>query len=98
MISLGWKLIRQNFKNYYNLSYDSSGFALEGFAEIVDIGDDAGAAFFGEGDGGFDFREHRAGLEITVFDEFVDFFYGGLVDWLFVGKSEIDTGVRNGGD
>lgn len=37
---------------------------------MSDVGDDAGfAGFLGEVDGGFDFGEHGAGLEIAVFDK-----------------------------
>ena len=43
---------------------------------MVDVGDDAGATGLGEFDGCFDFGEHGAGFEITLFFEMLGVFYG----------------------
>ena len=61
---------------------DSAGFALEGGFEMRNVGDDAGFIFamVGEFNGGFNFGEHGARLEITVFDEAVDFASGDFVE------------------
>ena len=51
---------------------------------MVDVGDDAGAAGFGEFGGGFNFGEHRAGFEITLFFEMLGVFYSQVAKFLLV--------------
>ena len=65
-------------------SDDGAGFAGESGVEMGDVGDDAGATFPREFDGGFDFGEHGTGLEVTVFDEVFDFGGSDLMDWFLI--------------
>ncbi len=96
MISRGWSGIRRSSKN---LSLDDgAGFAGESEFEEIDVGDDAGAAFFGEGDGGLDFGKHGAGLEVATFFEMCEFVGGNFADGDLVFGAVIDVNVLYGGD
>ena len=54
---------------------------------MVDVGDDTDFVVTSacELDGGFDFGEHRAGLEVAVFDEVFELSRGDAVDGLLAG-------------
>lgn len=65
---------------------------------MVDVGDDAGAASFGEFGGCFNFGEHRASFEITVFFEMLGVFYSQVVKFLLVFETVINIDVRDGSD
>ena len=48
---------------------DSAGFAVKGFGEVIDIGNDADmTGFLCEFGGSFDFGKHGAGFEIAFLD------------------------------
>ena len=79
-------------------SDDGAGFTFKGFVEVVDVSNDSGTAFLGKFDGGFDFGKHGTWLEVTVFDKVVNFCGGDMLNWLLVGSTKIDVGVRNSGD
>ncbi len=68
----GWRGIRLFCDN-------SASAAGEGGCEMLYVGDNAGAAMAGEFDSGGDFGEHRARLEIAVFDETRDIFCRNFV-------------------
>lgn len=63
-----------------------------------DVGDDADATFLGEFGSGFDFGEHGAGLEITVFFELGDFGWRDYGEGLLVWQAIVEIDVWNGGD
>ena len=76
---------------------NSAGVAGKGGCEMLYVGDDADATMTGEFDGGGDFGEHRARLEIAVFDETGNIFCRNFVQGFLVGQAVIDVDIWYGG-